>query len=159
MSESMLVQHLGGSADEDWPVGAHAYLDVAPHEANSAVAGRCQRSSSSPPDRASRCRAHTAPKSTADRASGWAATYAPQTSRAATCSWTASASTCSWKYVATSAGSPRRSMPMAIRRDGNELDASKAAKWPSPAGSSRRFRAKRDITFAAASEIPDTSST
>ena len=40
----------------------------------------------------------------------------------ATCSCTASASTCSWKYAATASGRPTRSMPPAILRDGTELD-------------------------------------
>ena len=46
---------------------------------------------------ASRCRAAAAPNSTSPRRSGCSATHAPHMSRAATCSCTASASTCSSK--------------------------------------------------------------
>ena len=46
----------------------------------------------------------------------------------------------------------------AILREGTELDASKAARWPMAAPRSRRFRPNMDITLAQARLSAETSS-
>src|SRR6478609_2211240 len=121
-----LVEDDVGASDEERSSRAHPDAHLVAHEAASMRA--VQRCSSSRPDAPSRCRQLAAPKSTSERRDGCSLTRVPQMSPTAICSWTASASTCSWKYAATAAGSPSRSIPAAILRDGTELVASNVAK-------------------------------